>query len=138
MLPLRILAAHSERVLIRSLSALATSCLTTLGCALARMHIASMCLRRLHWITPQGTGTGADTAFPGCSRGDGGGGAVLTLLLRPAMTTASGTPMTDSCCTVPCCHDEHIQANEALVVLDSPYALPVAARIRLAGALPQQ
>ena len=79
--------------------------------------MASACLQRLKGITPQG---------------HGGSGAVLTLLLWPA----SGVPATDSCCTVPCCHGERVQANEALVMLDSPYALSVAASIRLAGPSP--
>ena len=35
--------AHSERVLIRSLSVPATNCLMTLGCALARMHADKGC-----------------------------------------------------------------------------------------------
>ena len=56
MFPLRMLAACSERVLIRSLLAPATSCLTTLGCVLARMHMASACLQRLQGITPWGRG----------------------------------------------------------------------------------
>ena len=51
MLPLRMLAVHSERMLIRSLSMPANSCLMTLGCALARMHMASTCLQG---ITPLG------------------------------------------------------------------------------------
>ena len=79
---------------------------------------------------------GADTAFPGCNCGHGGGGAVLTLLLQPATTTASGVSATDSFCTVPCCHGERVQANEALVMLDSPYTLPAVASIRLAGPSP--
>ena len=58
-------------------------------------------------------GDGGDTVLPGCG---GGSGALLTPLLRrrwPATTTASGAPATDSCCTVPCCHGEGVQANEA-------------------------
>ena len=52
-----------------------------------------------------GMGVGmAMMSFPGCSRGHGGRGAVLTPLLRPA----SGVPVTDSCCTVPCCHGERV------------------------------
>ena len=54
--PLRMLAVHSKRVLIRSLLARATSCLMTLCCALARMHMASACLRRLQRVTPHGRG----------------------------------------------------------------------------------
>ena len=120
MCPLRMLAAHSERMLIRSLSAPASSCLTTLGCALARYHAPGM---------------GVDTAtmsFPDCSRSRGGSGAVLT----PLLWLVSGVPATDSCCAVPCCHGERVQANEALVMLDSPYALPAAANICLAGPSP--
>ena len=74
--------------------------------------------------TNHAPGTGVDTTtmpFPGCSRGRGGGGAVLTPLLRPP-PPASGVSATESCCTVPFCHGECVQANEALVVLDSPYA----------------
>ena len=43
MFTLRMLVAHSERVLIRSLSVPATNCLMTLGCALARMHADKGC-----------------------------------------------------------------------------------------------
>ena len=61
MFPLGMLVVHSKRGLIRSLSAPASNCLTTLGCALARivgcalarMHMASACLRRLQGFMPR-------------------------------------------------------------------------------------
>ena len=43
MFTLRMLVAHSDRVLIRSLSVPATNCLMTLGCAVARMHADKGC-----------------------------------------------------------------------------------------------
>ena len=45
MFPFKMLAAHSKRVLIRSLSVPVTSCLMTLGCALARMHMPTKVVR---------------------------------------------------------------------------------------------
>ena len=77
MFPLRILLAHYERVMMRSLPVPATSCLMTLGCALARMLMVSACLERLQGITPgDGDGCGKDGAsfpqwwWPGCCHCD--------------------------------------------------------------------
>ena len=92
------------------------------------------CLRRLQRITPQGRGWTRGLLAFSCS--PDGGGAVLALLLWQALTTASSAPTTDSCCTVHCCQGECVQANEALVVLDSPCVLPTAGSIRLVGPSP--
>ena len=48
------LVALSEKVSIRPLLAPATSCLTALGCAFARMHMVSTCLWTLKDLTPGG------------------------------------------------------------------------------------
>ena len=88
MFPLRMLAAHSERVLIRSLSAPATSCLTTL----TRMHMASACLRRLQGIMPRGRGqTRGRCRFLAVAAAVVAAVLLWIPLLRPA-TTAGGLP----------------------------------------------
>ena len=134
MFPLNMLAARSERVLIRSLLAPATSSLTTLGCVLARMYMASACLQKLQGITPWGWGwtwrrcrflavaaamVAAVLFWPCCC-----GRRVVCRRLAPAAQFP------------PCCHGERVHLNEALVLMDSPYAFSAAASIHLAGLSP--
>ena len=123
MFPLGMLAVHSKRGLIRSLSALASNCLTTfgcalariVGCALARMHMASTCLRRLQGFMPRGWALAQRRrCFLATAVAVMVVSATLPLPLLLAMpTTAGGQLVAESCCTVPCCHGECVAANEA-------------------------
>ena len=123
MFPLGMLAVHSKVGLIRSLSALASNCLTTLGCALARivgcalarMHMASTCLRRLQGFMPRGWALAQRRwCFLATAVAVMVVSATLPLPLLLAMPTTAGRQLVaESCCTVPCCHGECVAANEA-------------------------
>ena len=125
MFPLRMLAAHYERVLIRSLSAPATSCLTTLGCALARMHMTSACLWRLQGITPRRrrqtrrclavAAAAVVLCWPRCYCCCCGGWQWWRWVGHRRLTPAAQFPATMARAS---------GRMKPLVLLDSPYALP--------------
>ena len=118
MFPLGMLAVHSKRGLIRSLSAPASNCLTTLGCALARivgcalarMHMASACLRRLQGFMPRGWALAQRRR---CFLATAVAVMVVSATLSNCFRDMCGQLVAESCCTVPCCHGECVAANEA-------------------------
>ena len=83
MFTLRMLVAHSQRVLIRSLSVPATNCLMTLGCALARMH--------------------ADKGCRGSCQGHGHGDNGISLLQQQQLWHCYCDPHHCCCC---CCRSD--------------------------------
>ena len=100
-----------------------SNCLTTLGCALARivgcalarMHMASACLRRLQGFMPRGWALAQRRrCFLATAVAVMVVSATLPLPLLLAMPTTAGRQLVaESCCTVPCCHGECVAANEA-------------------------
>ena len=117
MFPLRMLAAHSETVLIRSLlvplpAAWQTWAVPWLGC-ICHPHAYEGCKGSRHTHSDDGSSS-PQRWWQWCCCYD------------PIATAAAALGrvlVADSCCTVPHCNGECMAANEATAMLDGPYVL---------------